>query len=1205
MKLPILFLFLMAYSTALYAQNPRIENFGDRRTETYKYNYRNGRGGDSIRFTILGKSDTLQVTKYYYNGKPNEITWKKDSVYLFDELGEIRVKYYLLNKNRFKKNGDKAFYANGQLMFSHLDTNQLLETARYEEDGRRTFFVTKINKPHVTYERYFDSQDRSVTFKRIDTITNGKKISLLSHDTIFYDNGLPYQISVQKDYNNRELVESKWYNKDGSLAKSLLHDSLRLVIFKDNIDCFYGLKNKQGDTIVQPRFDRIKGFNDDFWAAYSGKSIILLNADGSPMTPVTTQLSEVSTLRRHNVFFTQSWNMDSRRSDLIKPFVNYYSFKEGDKFGVMTEKGTLVMPPQYLTILTEYIEDKLYFQFMEMKEDSTLRSGFLNRQGKDIFPKDFKKARYTNYEDYFFISYNRQIDENPIERYNYDVIKNNDASKLFELAPSKNVLGLGKAETKVLLEPKFCYIKHLDNSSLFIASIIKTNNTTKTGVFYDGIFDTRSQRWLLDTTHFVVNFCLDNTFVIKHVPSGKYGIMDTLGKYIVPLMYDSIGVANSKKGLFWIKKAGKYQILEMDKGHMNIHKSKYEFLNAVSFFHNDVTYFLAKRTGKWGIIDVNERIILPFDYEYASIHTDYTGFIMVKDNRAAAYTLQSLPNEMPYLPHVWDNNPFTDNGKPTKKTIFDYRLVDNYDRIFFVNDTGKVMIPPQYKLLKTDFNLGYALVEDAKKDRKTIFFESGKVVDYPFNYKIEVLHSKSRVIVVKDSVTRTYGVVSTDGKLLMPCINYGAAIGDVENSVFFIKRDKPIVPDGDDTLTTRYHTDFDTLNGEDTHWLMYNQDGKLLSDAPFKFPINFQNGIGVGMKDDNFNLYKSDGAVFNIHTEGSVLQTYQNIRRDKQMGFYALFYNQGLTPMMILTNKNGQILVKSGLYDGISRFYDKYALVSSAGKIGLIDTSGQEIIAPQDLRTYKGHFIDSLDLSNKLVRRKKYRTYEESYNMIPQPLDFYTGQNNGEDPKWHPDSLAITDEQRTALYNLMLEKCLPNVMATVSDLAIPRVELRSNTRYFKHYRESEEESSNPFVIQRAVWEYQGMTPRNIAITNNSIAFTLSKYEHSFNEGNHFYNFYRRNNRWEELKINDLLNIQGEKRGQLNEQLIKKIKALKEGEIDCSNTSAFITTVENRFLLTKKGIDFCFDSLNYNSDLVIVSFTWAELAPFLKMKISEK
>jgi hypothetical protein len=100
----------------------------------------------------------------------------------------------------------------------------------------------------------------------------------------------------------------------------------------------------------------------------------------------------------------------------------------------------------------------------------------------------------------------------------------------------------------------------------------------------------------------------------------------------------------------------------------------------------------------------------------------------------------------------------------------------------------------------------------------------------------------------------------------------------------------------------------------------------------------------------------------------------------------------------------------------------------------------------------------------------------------------------------------------------------------------------------------------------------------------------------------FYNFYRTNNRWAELKVNDLLNIQGDNRWKMNDLITKKVKALKDKQIDCSNAEAFIKTVEDRWQLTREGINFCFESSDESYKFVVVSFTWAELSPFLKFKI---
>jgi hypothetical protein len=82
----------------------------------------------------------------------------------------------------------------------------------------------------------------------------------------------------------------------------------------------------------------------------------------------------------------------------------------------------------------------------------------------------------------------------------------------------------------------------------------------------------------------------------------------------------------------------------------------------------------------------------------------------------------------------------------------------------------------------------------------------------------------------------------------------------------------------------------------------------------------------------------------------------------------------------------------------------------------------------------------------------------------------------------------------------------------------------------------------------------------------------------------------------------LITIQKEKYAVFNNLLIQKIKALKDINIDCRDPSLFLKTVENRFLLNKDGIDFHFNSQTHGKDLVIVSLTWAELEPFLKMRL---
>jgi hypothetical protein len=73
MKPTILIFAIIATTTAINAQKPRIEPIKGGRTETYL----NDKGGDFQQYTIFGTNDTVQQTQFYRNGQVERKTWKK------------------------------------------------------------------------------------------------------------------------------------------------------------------------------------------------------------------------------------------------------------------------------------------------------------------------------------------------------------------------------------------------------------------------------------------------------------------------------------------------------------------------------------------------------------------------------------------------------------------------------------------------------------------------------------------------------------------------------------------------------------------------------------------------------------------------------------------------------------------------------------------------------------------------------------------------------------------------------------------------------------------------------------------------------------------------------------------------------------------------------------------------------------------------
>jgi hypothetical protein len=1234
MKNPILILCFIAFSTSLFAQNPRIETIGDRRAETYNFI----KGGDSVRFTIIGKNDTVQEAQFYRSGKFSHIEWQTDSSHYFNVLGQITNKYFSKKEKGLSRDSSISFHRNGkpQEISSSFDGHHV--TKKYAENG--VVLLTEVehyvkspqnNQHFIGASHTYDRHNIPIYASDLTLKYEGKKAIYILQDTVFSETGIPVKTTIQHRPDSFIYLETRVMDGSNHLMDRDRYDTLNQNIFKDNLNCLYGVHNNRGDTLIKPLFDRIELLDRKLWVAYSGEILQLYKLDGERILASSPNLTyieknknsyksdkeniyekDVDKLERARLidqvpteFMNSSYfpagteNAEKKKKEYLevdKSRVAFYSFTDGEKFGVMDENGAIVLTPQSLPLTNNNVAYGLFFEFEEFKQNQWREMGFIDRQGKRLFDERFTLARYTNYEDYFTLAlYSTEISSGT----NFD-------------APY-NSLGLGKAGGEIILPNQFSSIEHIPNTDFFVAEVThkrdkNTNDTLYQRIKYDyhqGLFNVSTRKWILDTleSFYIFSPAEPNNpfFIVQKTSKNKSGIIDTAGKILLPYEYDLVTLIDNDEHSYWIKKNKKYQFLNIKDGKVNMHKPKYDFLSPVIFqnlyAHNgteDVTFFYAKHGNKWGIVDAHDNIIAPFEFDYASnSNGNSESIILIKNGQANFYSIYSLPNidQNPY-------NTFNSESSTIKSKLHVLKVLDN-NREYLVNDSGKVVLPPQYKLLYHDFEGTFVQIMDEKDRKKIVFLETGKVIDFPFDYQIKDVLSNGRALIVEGSPQNGFGVISTTGKILVPCNNYNIAIGDILKRTLFIKQDTPITwlsrfSEENTTLPDTYsHTYPDTLTQEDTNWLMYNSDGRQLSSSPFRFPINFKNGLGIGMKDAGFNLYTTEGSIltpFAKNREGSKNllkdetfknQGFTNIRRDSKLGYYTFFYTQGLTPVLMVTNQNGEIVVEAGRYDGISKFYGKYALATTKGKVALINSEGQEVIPPQDLWTYKGHFMDSLALANKIYLFKYENTNLYEYDsLVRQPLDFVS-------PRLHPDSLKITDFQRSSLWNLMLEKCLSHVILTASDVQIPRVEhLRSVTNYSMFTEEYRHR--------------KGKTVYKIEITDSTMALCLNDDTRT-GKYLEFYNFYRHNNRWEELQINDLLQIQGEKRWQMNELITKKVKSLKDQQIDCSNSSAFITTVENRWLLTKEGIDFCFDDSDGNG-FVVISFTWAELAPFLKMKI---
>jgi hypothetical protein len=199
MKIPLLTLICIAFSTAIYAQNPRIVSLGDRRTETYLTQ----KGYDSVRYTILGAKDTIEMSNFYLNGKISSTSWKKDSSHHFDALGRLTSKDF---NSEFAPSFDRnhvVFGKNGHIFSSKFYERGLKIEKYYNDNGEVRLTNITQSAPLVTYVKHLDRNGVPISSSRFDTLKVADKLFPRQFDTIFHANGRPFQTSTHLQTNGQ------------------------------------------------------------------------------------------------------------------------------------------------------------------------------------------------------------------------------------------------------------------------------------------------------------------------------------------------------------------------------------------------------------------------------------------------------------------------------------------------------------------------------------------------------------------------------------------------------------------------------------------------------------------------------------------------------------------------------------------------------------------------------------------------------------------------------------------------------------------------------------------------------------------------------------------------------------------------------------------------------------------------------------------
>lgn len=317
---------------------------------------------------------------------------------------------------------------------------------------------------------------------------------------------------------------------------------------------------------------------------------------------------------------------------------SYYPVFTNEKWGVIDQKGEIVLEPIYDEMIT--IPDSktdIFIVVDKVNYDSgEYKTKVLNSKNKEIF---------NNYD---LVEVIENIDESNNMWYEEGVLKVKKGNlfglidfsgkellcpeyqEITALSGTKNSLllkkedklGLCDNEGNIIIKPEYKQIKSIDND--YKNGYIVVNNEDKYGVI-----DFDSKIILEAKFEDIKQITGNHMYIVKQ--DGKWKVIDNEQNIILEdNFYDVSQIVNDK---IVVKKDNKYGVTLTNKEEKI--KPQYEEL-----LHIFGEYYIAKKDGKYGVVNTTNEIILPFEYSSISYQKDVDFIIADKENA----TLQEIYN---------------------------------------------------------------------------------------------------------------------------------------------------------------------------------------------------------------------------------------------------------------------------------------------------------------------------------------------------------------------------------------------------------------------------------------------------------------------------------------------------------------------------------------------------------------------------------
>lgn len=486
----------------------------------------------------------------------------------------------------------------------------------------------------------------------------------------------------------------------------------------------YGVVNKSGTIILPAVYNTIYNVRFGLFVAETGSGMGVINAKNQTVLPFAFEELDILSANR---IHAQKYGLPvvlSRNGRFLADTTERPA-------RLFQQNGDLFTPPRI--VMDELVE--AYGENNFLRTDDTI---FIIN-GDDTIRTSFEDVEYLAYDGHI-VKFKKNGRWGIADAEGKELIPaefeelDGDMHTGYVIATKQGKKSLLDTELNPVPGGPFDEIGYFNRDGL---SIVKLGDT-------EGIIDQSGEIILQPARHSISSYA-DILFWVRDETTGTMDVIDRTTRSILP-QGTSARAASGNLIL----------VITPDNKMGAVHASGLSLLRPVYdevFFGNsdgeDDHFFMARKGSKWGLLDMQENLVVPFQYDkIALLKKGYATAIL--NGKAGAITDR---NKIA-VPFIYEE---------TASAFNDWHLlrVKKDGKYGFVNIAGTVIIPVVYDYVDEDFEKGLSVAR--KGDKWGYLDTKGKVV-IPFEYDEAFFHFYDNKTKVRKGIT--WYEIDKNGKLL-------------------------------------------------------------------------------------------------------------------------------------------------------------------------------------------------------------------------------------------------------------------------------------------------------------------------------------------------------------------------------------------------------------------------------------------------------